>query len=557
MAEQSVGVFSEKREVFGLSEIYDPDKTAAENDGKIIPRVNNVVFDGTTLYVVSAVDSVTNKTTLSPATLVVFSGDDDTTTSVVSYRNDIFWLYYTNRVVPTKIIVDGLLKVTGSHLANYRLSITNAAGNKVIVSRYYDEDGSYKSDMAPMLLISDNIANERYAAPANSLYEFTPGESVLMEVFNTFGELVAVANLFAAESTISNTLDTYIPTIVSMKIKGSQMTTDGELFVFGDQDVGSLAILLELTYNDGSVRELSFDGDRSIITGLTDFTSSFPGLRQPLVAKYYLSEDERAEGATVTGDVRFLHATTNIRVVMNEFDEAFKIVAIPIWYTSPAAYRLRYYAYDVDGKWMLDITDYTTIVQGSFVGNNYGVWQNFVVQVDRMDMPIFNLNETAVYLQTMCVLVQPNTMYEKYLIKENIDSSIVYGVDVASDRRPIISYDATRKQFFIPSTIFANKESVIRSFYRNAVPPFNNEVVIEAPDPTHFMLRDALTGASMLRNPVPLATYSSAFTITDTNNPGRYLNNTVIVEFLLYVNDTTYNQLVGVPVDIKAGTYQG
>ena len=552
----SVGIFSTTTRILNINELYDPALSDQENDQRIIPKVGSVVVSGSALYVVTAVDATTFKSTLAPGTILV--GDDSTAeiTSVVSYKNDIFRAYYTKRTIPTKITPDGLLYIAGSRNFSYRLTRLKSDGLYETISAYYNEDGTYASALAPMEPLSDGSTNWRYCLPCYTNVELVDGETVYLEVINTFGEMTARVNLITRECEIINTLDNYTPTIVDITITGSQMTTDGDLYIFEKQDVESLSIMARITYDNGFVRDVSIDGNQCRLYGVDDFTAGYPGLRQPLTLKYYLSEDELARSITTINGSRFVVADTNLIVMPSEAAYSIKISTIPLWDSVSNRWKLRFMAYDLDGQWMEDVTTLVSYPE-VFSGLAYGVYQTLTLRLDLSKMQHTSGVDSTLHQQTVSICLSPNSAIEKYIIKDHPDATTVYGVNASDSRRPILAYDAARKQYYIPTSTFLNKESVIRSFYLKASPPFNTATRIDPITPTHFTVRDPTSAATAIRVPLDLDTYATAFNIIDTFNPGQYLNGQVVVEFLMKVDDTNYLVLYGVPVDVVAGTYQG
>lgn len=552
----SIAITNDSPAIIALEDLYDPSKTDEENNQKIIPAVDSLVVDGSTMYIVTAVDPTTHEATLSAPYLVATSEDPSDTVSVVSYANDIFRVYYTNRTSPTKLAIDSRLIITGSINTSYQLSVKNSSGEKVVISRYYDEDGNFLSTSVPMGIIYTDSPNAKYCRPCNTTATITDGQSVLLEVFNTFGEVTAQVNLFARESVFENTLDSYIPSIVSIEINSSQKAEDGDIYIYETQDVRSLNITAKLTYDNGFIREISTDGEQCISYGINDFVPSYPGLRQPIMIKYFLSEDElsSADVVTVSG-VRYISATTHIVVRSEDIVSSMKLSVVPLWDSTQSKYYLRYFAYDIDGEWMEDVTVNVTTTP-TFNGINYGTWQTIVASIDKKNIVAIGLNKSSIYQQSFAVQVQPISIYERYVLADVVGGDVVYGVEAGTSRRPILSYDSTISQYFIPTTVFENVEAVIEAFYTNATPPYDTSELIAPVTPTHFIVRDSLTGASVTAIPMSLETYGTAFNVTGAPI-NRFLGQTVIVEFLKYVDESTYLTLFGVPVDVKSGVYQG
>ena len=137
-------------------------------------------------------------------------------------------------------------------------------------------------------------------------------------------------------------------------------------------------------------------------------------------------------------------------------------------------------------------------------------------------------------------------------VLDNNNTSIVYGTDSSLSRRPVIHYDVTRNQYFIPTSIFQNQEAFIESFYRKARPFFDTRTETQAPTPTHFVIRDTTTGQQLIAHPIEVEEYGTAWSTVAT---APNLNGAVVlVEFLLEVNNN-FMILYGVPVDVRIGVF--
>jgi hypothetical protein len=89
-----------------------------------------------------------------------------------------------------------------------------------------------------------------------------------------------------------------------------------------------------------------------------------------------------------------------------------------------------------------------------------------------------------------------------------------------------------------------------------ASPPYDPTIAEIPQVPTHFLLRDIVTGNMLITAPLPVASFQSAFNLLEGNSSdSAYIGATVIVEFLNVITPSNRRVLFGVPVDVAAGGY--
>ena len=281
---------------------------------------------------------------------------------------------------------------------------------------------------------------------------------------------------------------------------------------------------------------------------MEDFIPSYPGYYQTIVIKYFLGRKESS-----LDDKRFLTCTKRLVVVKEKEDFSVKVTPIPVFNKTHNKWYLRYFVYTDDRNGCHDITDQCSYDEFPFDGSSdmWGTEQHVVIDYDLS--VALNLGEELPGSQSFYITVWDPSSYERYTIRDSKDTDILYGADGSVVRRPILNYDMDIDSYFIPTSVFRNKEAVIESFYTNARPFFDTRTETVAPTPTHFVVRDALNGNQINSNPIELDNFGAAFKRVNTNT-SLYLNQTVVVEFLQLVADT-YVVLYGVPVDVRAGTY--
>ena len=538
--------------------IYDPtwnDPSYNSYIGqKIVPALGSLVkdTDGTPLWVIGITD------TLVPVYTNVLLGDqNDNVVSLLNYGNSLLRLYVDNRAEPFPATVDSKCVFLGKSPRFYSLTRFEGTVNETVISQYFDSSGTFQSIYVPLIAL-DSTNTSWYLPRCNITTALDNNEEVVLKIYDESGAEVYSAKLFAKESAVINEEAIYAPKIVGMLIDGNQKLPNGNLFLYEKQDFDSIGLSVTLVYSDGTTNNVAVDGLKCIIYGKDDFISSFAGLEQTVTVKYFRSQDEVIDGALADLTGSMITRKVPITVIPNGFNTTAKISIIPYYHSGTARYIPRYFIYFTDGRPRVDITAYISIIAGTpnFTSTYFGQLQNYTVSVNMHTVDPGRYVSNAIYTQNIWITFYPPGNLVKYSIQDSEDADLIYGLDNSQSRRPVLKYDSSRQQYFIPSATFVNSQAFINSFYRKANPPYD-PLGSEVPEePTHFVVRDITTGAMLTAGVISVAAYASAFNMTEST-AGYYNSNTVIVEFVKVVNSTTTKILYGVPVEVSSGTYVG
>lgn len=537
-----------KPDAYGIEDIYDPENPQS---GKYFPSLYSLVVDTTgRLYYVSARDTANYSVTLTPCSYV--STEEENEVTIISYGNDKFCLYIDTRTDPHRLVVDAKFLVYGNNLVEYALYKTDLSGEEQCISQYYDAAGNFVSNRIPLQSISESYPSYKFPTNCHTTFDLVEGDPVVLRAYNNIGNLSAEITLYVRNAQWLNDLASHTNPIVSLNAEALQMMGD-DFFLYEKQDVSHLNIQPYLLYVDGSRQDVNVDNQRCFIYGLDDVESSYPGRSQTIIIKYFLNYKETTTVST-SDERRFLTCTKKIVVVDNDNDYTVKLSCIPIWSSTYNQWQLYWFAYTDDRQGVYDVTalvKYNEKYPFDGTSASFGKEQRVVVEYDLQS--IFQTDDPITGVQTLYITLWDNQKYERYTFRDSKDDTFIYGVDGSITRRPVIHYDETIDQYFIPTSIFENVDAVIESFYTLARPPYNPSVETVAPTPTHFTVRDAQNGRQIIGGPIPLTEYGQCWpTIVGvTIQPGQ----TVLVEFLYQDSDNSYAILYGVPVDVYAGTF--
>ena len=549
--------------VINRANLYDPSVNPAT--GNIIPIVGCLVVDipdNDTIWVVTAVDPNTHASTLMPARMLVSNTNpNDALTSVISYGNDIFRIYYDQRATPADVQPDTRIVVFGADIVSYQL-VLNPGSTQTVISRHYDASGNYTGPLAPMAEVVDSSSHSHpgafYMLPCHVQTTLTDGQEIFIEVFNSQGAQVALISAFAKPSIIINEAITPSPVITAISVISTQMRSGNEIFIYQGQTISSLGLQVQLTYSDGHTRIAAIDQTQCFLYGIEDFVPSYPGLRQVLVAKYFLNSDEVMAPELAVEHRTYVTVDVNLVVIANGLQAGVKITTIPRWNATTNRYDLSFFLYSVTRDRMINVTSMVTISSGTpYVGDYFGGMQVLTLQLDMSQVEPTIYSVVTPYQQTCCITLQPISSMDRYVLQDATNAPLIYGRTSLAGARPVLHYDSTLHQYYVPA-IIPNLNMFIQLFFNNANPPYDTTTETHPPAPTHFWLRDPSSGILLSAAPIPLSQWNAATSIVGAGLPNRYAGtgSNVIVEFLTVVGSTTLI-LFGVPCDVYTGVYSG
>ena len=540
--------------IFELEEVFNPDIHDINDDSKFVPKIRSLVVDQNgSIFRVVSVDEETYRSTLSPASIVITDDTQDDQISVENYQNNIFACYLDDRNLPVRVVIDSRLVIYGQ-TESYQLFINYQTEDERVVSSYYDTDGSFISNSVPMIdiLSTDGTpSNAKYPRPSHTQETLADGTRLTMVIYNAQNSVVATTTLFTKRSTIQSSETGNQPVISNMSIIGNQSRGNDEFFVIQNQDIEELNLRARLTYDDGGTVEVPVDNQKLHLYGAESFFPSWIGLRQPIMMKYFLSFQEAGQPEIITNN--FITSDAYLVVTPAASYANVKISVIPYWVAAANEYRLRYFLYSADRTRSREITSHVTISTGTFVGNAFGDQQSLTLRVNLNEIDSTTYPDTNFYEQNVVISLQPPTSSTRWIIQDTPTSEIVYGAENPAGPRPRILYSPTSQRYRIPSTLFRTTEFFLTAFYTYGQAPFDPTTEEQVPQPTHFTFRDIQTGDALLSSPVDINDFSVELAIIGAGSSDRYVNTTILVEFILRTQGGNTSILYGVPVEVSEG----
>lgn len=536
-----------KADLLRYSEIHDPDKPTAS--GNIVPSVDSVVIkEDRTLWVVTNVDD-RYKVTLSPVENKPETVEEEV--NIITYTSDRYRLYIDIRTNPFRLVADTKLCFFGLGLKEYILfKVKN--GEETSISAYIDSRGEYISDRIPMTTMEGN-ASFKIPTNCHTLERLKNDEVILMRVYNTNGIVSAEINLYVKEAAVLNDLNSTSNPIIEFNVDCLQEQSDDTFYIYAKQPVESLNFMPYLIFADGSRKDVPIDNMKSFLFGLEDFTSDYPGHSQELIFKYFPGKRETVY-IPEANQLNHIVRTKKLTVVSKYIDYELKLSVIPVYDKISSTWNLRYFAYTTARDKVYDVTDHVKLNKGYEYDGTFEKWGiEQILEVTYDLTEVFQTDDAFVGIQRFRITVKNPAEYERYIISD-AGSDVYYGVDGSITRRPIVYYDDKQQMYFIPTSIFKNKEAFVESFYTLSRPLYNTKEESGAPVPTHFTMRSASNGRMLVGGLIPITEYQQMFnTMMNVEKPA--IKDTVIIEFVQVLDESTSLILYGVPVDI-AGPYE-
>ena len=542
---------------FLRQQVYDPTwgdpSYATYTQKRVIPAVGSLIKnpDGTALWV-RAINA--------DYTPVYDDFKTTATTDAVSFYttdNARLSLYVDDRSSPARVRPDGKMLITGLSPRSYCLTRNPNSANPEVISYYKDTTGAYVSGSVPLTKVSDTL--NVWSLPDCFVYEtLATNEEIGIQITDETGLVILNGLLFVANSAFINDAMVLQPMITGFTITANQQLANGKAYLYQNQDFKNLHFTATLTYEDGTTEDIAVGKGNCYLYGDTDFSSSFPGLDQPMLIRYYLGATENASPTLIDQATLSVFAEIDVVVVPNDMKTPVKIAVVPLWSNAANQYVPRWFMYFADGSAPVDVTTNVTISTGAFNGTPsfFGVTQTFRVQVDMSQISPQAYGVTTVYQQDITVMLRPPTASVRWIIQDGTNANTAYGADTSTSRRPRLCYDSTLKQYFIPTSFFSNQASFLTAFYYNATPMYDPRFANGAITPTHFRIRDVLSFVTKVATPIAIADYGKAFNILG-DTAGNYVNGTMVVEFLTQNDDGSFKTISGAGVDVTTGTWQG
>ncbi len=472
--------------IWALHEIYD----GTQGQNRFVPKISDYVREVNTFttYIVESLDPVTLIPTLReirPANMSFSFSDTDILFGVgPGTAADTYRVYIDKTVTPFKLTVDQRLYINGSMSEYYKVFKGPVADNNVI-SRLYDNNGTFLSDSIPLEMASiNNITNiaTKSARPCSTIEDLVDNEIVTLVAYSDEGHVVSQRQLLVTETSFIRSLNDSAKYVSHISLSSPFLSpTNDHLIEFPiNVPINALNVIGTVWYTDGSSVDYPANGNKFSLFGLDEYTSTIVGQQVPLALRYLLSEDESAI-VGVTTDGHSVVEPYTLRTVNSNNSYTVKLFGYPVWVDVNNGYTIEWWLYNLDRNVIFNVTPFVIFDTntGAFNPKGYGVLQRRSVSINLRDVSGSFQPYTHVQLFDVTLYGDPNNLETPWTVNHvSNDSLPAYGIQLHATK-------IATQTINISSSINDFDEWKER-LYTNIRPLLDRDVEINVPNPTHI-----------------------------------------------------------------------
>jgi hypothetical protein len=493
-----------------LQDIYDPDIHPVDDIKRyVVPKEDWLVFNvpgGVILRVAHVDTEATNKSTLVPWAMI--NGDASQTTE----QDWIFGLKggpmigeallsidYTQR--PNVAKIDSTIMRPGAAYA--KVFKGNAAIESLNIGVQYNSNLVITSKQVPVKL-AEIIDRTNVSIMTTGSFSVTENEEALPN-----GERCYLA--FYDEG------DNFIPPAALLRVQHSSYMKDHQLgtkylesvellspWFTNTMDPKLLVVPINVVIPAVELRAIAHysDGSSSVpspvnappwnLIGLSEYRPTYPGNGGELVLTRKLLDNEQ-HAVAEPGNPDFKKQIYRIEAGAVKGAWSPKLYTFPVWDPAISGYSLRHWLYDLDRKYVIDVTQFVTFNQQSqpWRPTAYGVSQSLVFNLNLRDVSILNASITF-FQYTTIILRAPISGTGKRWEVSFAPTTPFFGGMFAQ-----VTNAGVNTRFNVKNG-FANQKAWLEGMYRAVSPSYNRWDEEKAPEPTHFYLTHPTDGRKWL-----------------------------------------------------------
>lgn len=510
--------------------------------GRYVPNINDEVREwgsngNLVAYRVADVDYTTGKSDLVLAHDQPYNQDLSLSDIVLGIApgkpSTAYRAYVDQSVKPATVSLDNRLIFPGSMAKSIMLFLgTNIGEDAVVVSSMYDQSGNLLGEQIPLESVATaRLPNRDVPLGWNQTLKiastgFTnrelPDNQVLTYVaYDDNGGVVQTGTVLVMNTAFVRQPDAFKKYIVKdgISIKSPFISDgDAQLLEFPlNMALESLVAWGQVTYSDGSVKELPIDGTKFRLHGLYSnrYLATSAGQRVPLVLTYVLDEEEAFYGQN-TGALK--HISVKYEAVTLPMDKAYsiKIFSFPEWLGPAQGYRLRHFLYTLNRNRVYDVTNLVRLAINSpaFNPTLYGQVQQLILTCD-MNKVDGSFNSYR-FVQPIAVTLREDgtDANDTWTVNLNPEDTVQYGVGT----KAIGDYQYAGRIDLDLSQGCKSLEEWLNKMFYTLDPLRNPSTELRAPAPTHFNL---VVGAQRTEYSVNM--WNKVVPLLAVVNPGELL----------------------------------
>lgn len=485
-----------------IDEIFD-----GEGEGRYVPNKGDAVWsweEGT--FRVVDVDYTTGHSTLQkyepPKDPEIIDNTDILLGGGPGFISESYRVYVDKSVTPHTVAIDGRCRIYDSAATHFKLfKGTDISVNGKVISRLYDQNGTYLGENIPLEAVTGPVADEVGFDPeaervenvlvpkvGYTVEDLDDGDPVVMVTYGAEGNAISIGQLLVKNTAFVRQAHANQRYITGIALESPFISdADPKTLEYPiNAPISSLAMMGVVSYSDGGTKRIPIDGTKFILHGLDTYVATILGQKIPLVLTYKLSAGEAAYGAQ-SGEQT--HISENYHAKTVEVDGAYtvKLFAYPYWIDGNNGYRMEYFLYNLDREQVYYATPYVRLASNSPTYNPtlYGQVQNLTLAVNLNEVdPQFSSYR---HVQTIGVtlLEEGDIDAANWEIQYTPNLDPVFGGAGMAAYYEFVNTEYYRLDIGLEA---GSKEDWLSKIYEPTQPLYNPRAEAEAPRPTHFKL---------------------------------------------------------------------
>jgi len=536
----------ERKQIWYLEDIYDPDKHPPEDLTKyIVPIEGELVIDVHNGYLLEAyhVDrEATMKTSFRPWTI------NNPLDENVIEQDWIFGmkggpmvgealLAIDYSVRPNVARVDATIMRPGAAYALLYRGDSPGGGGKII-SAQYDNAGNMLVNKVPTRL-AEIVDRTNLEIMTTGPFSVTENEETLQNGTQCFlafydqggnfippGQLVRVQHSAYMKDHRIGTK--YVQEIRLLSPWFTNSNDQNRLMVPINVNLLALELRAQVVYSDGSVSAPApVNGEEFSLLGLQEHRPTFPGQSTEVILIYKLKSNEQflvaRPGSPEYERKKYVFEAGNVVGAYSP-----RLFTFPQWDPSLVGYRLQHFLFDLDRKTFIDVSSKVTINEKSpaWKPSAYGIAQSMIFNINLRDVAPTYDSVTFIQYTELVLYRDLNTDGKKF------DVSFVFDKPTYQNRDIKATNNGANTTVNIANG-FTSQADWLNAMYWGVYPSFDRWNEEKAPTPTHFYLMHE-DGRRWL---YPLADWNKALPINIALQKGK----TWFIDWV--VRDSSGNEL--------------
>ena len=415
------------------------------------------------------------------------------------HQSETWRIWYDPNTQPHTLMIDAVHLVYGTEASYIKLFKSRHVGPDSKVISMYAASSSQYSENVPLYVVSDRFdGSEAIKRPpvCHTTETLQVGEEVTAVVYSDSGQPYSESTFKVVYGNNVRSLNQEQRYVVGISLDSPFLSlSDDRLLEFPiNMPIEGVFTRGRVLYSDGREQIIPIDGNRLKMIGTEYFVNTKINEINHLALRYQLGENEHAWNVN-SGESR--HITEIYRYQTTDLDNnyAVNINVVPVFDMTRGTWGLSYYLYNLDRDINIDVTPYIEMGVNSdiFNGRKYGVTQHIAValQLDKLGLGLNKYRHVQKF--DIALAHEPYTLDRPYLIDYHSNQPVSYGeYNFAISRPNTNGEDHRYYDVHLNEQVGATSyQEWLDRVYYPIQPIYNSNSEVNAPAPTHVLLRSA------------------------------------------------------------------